>query len=87
DKEGNVEIKASPSRTSVYVNGILYSEKGRARFNLPAGQWKIELRAPGYLPQTIDLNVEQGIRYSIERKLEKDRSVGRDGKPLKTEEL
>jgi hypothetical protein len=35
----------------------------------------VELRAPGYLPQTVTLRVEQGVRYTIQRKLERDRSL------------
>ena len=83
----NVEIRVKPDNAQVYVNGLLYSNKGKAKFGLPSGPWKIELRAPGYLTQVIELNVEQGIRYTIERKLEKDQEQGPDGRPLKTEEL
>ena len=83
----NVEIRVKPDNAQVYVNGLLYSNKGKAKFGLPSGPWKIELRAPGYLTQIIELNVEQGIRYTIERKLEKDLEQGPDRKPLKTEEL
>jgi hypothetical protein len=84
---GNIDIRVSPKNAEILVNGVRYGEKGRARLNLPSGLWKIELRAPGYAPQTVDLNVDQGIRYSIERKLEKDRTVGKDGRPLKSEDL
>jgi hypothetical protein len=79
----NVVVDVQPKNASVYVNGIQYSSKGKTRFSLPAGPWKVELRAPGYVTQTIDLNVEPGIRYSIDRKLEKDASSGgrQDGVP------
>ena len=86
-KKGNVELKVSPKDAVVSVNGVEYGKAGGARLNLPAGQWRIEIRAPGHVPQVIDLNVEQGIRYTIERKLKKDQSLDRDGKPLKVEEL
>jgi hypothetical protein len=69
---GNVIVNVKPSNASVYVDGLLYSGKGKTRFNLPVGTWKLELRAPGYLPQTIELRVEQGVEYKIERKLEKE---------------
>ncbi|MFN3648369.1 MAG: PEGA domain-containing protein [Armatimonadota bacterium] len=69
---GNVIVNVKPSNASVYVDGLLYSSKGKTRFNLPVGTWKLELRAPGYLPQTIELRVEQGVEYKIERKLEKE---------------
>jgi hypothetical protein len=83
----NVQLRVKPDDAQVYVNGLLYSNRGRARFGLPIGPWKIEIRAAGYVSQTIELNVEQGIRYTIERKLEKDRGVSPDGRPLPTEDL
>lgn len=68
----NIQFKLSPKNTEVYAGGILYSKKGkRPRFNLPNGTWTLELRAPGYEPQVFDLKVEPGIKYLIERKLEK----------------
>lgn len=83
----NVQVRVSPANASVYVNGLQYSSRGRGSFSLPTGRWTIELRAPGYLPQTIDLDVDQGVRYSIERRLEKDVSVTPDGQPLQQEEI
>lgn len=83
----NVVVNVSPRNTEVYVNGLQYGRSGRTHFNLPTGVWRLELRAPGCIPQTIDLNVEQGIRYTIERRLEKDAGVRPNGKPLKIEEL
>lgn len=77
DSGENITINVSPKNTSVFVNGLLYSSKGRARFNLPIGTWKIELQAPGHSPQSLEIKVDQGIRYIIERKL--DRDPGRDG--------
>lgn len=83
----NVTLRVKPENASVYVNGILYSSRGRGHFNLPAGEWTVELRAPGYLPQTVNLRVEQGVRYTVERKLEKDRSQEPAGKRRKFEDL
>ena len=83
----NVTLRVKPENASVYVNGVLYSGRGHGHFNLPAGEWTVELRAPGYLPQTVNLRVEQGVRYTVERKLEKDRSQEPAGKRRKIEDL
>lgn len=72
EPKDNVETKVSPENTSIYVNGLLYSSKGKAHFNLPSGKWNVELRAPGYQTQTMELEVQQGQRYTIERKLERE---------------
>lgn len=83
----NVEVRVTPANASVFVNGIRYSERGRARFSLPVGQWQVELRAPGHLPEVLTLNVEQGKRYTIERRLKRDQAARPDGRPLRSEEL
>src|SRR5687768_14433305 len=60
----NIQLKVSPKNTEVYAGGLLYSKKGSSpRFNLPSGEWKIELRAPGYESQTVELKVEPGVKY------------------------
>ena len=68
----NVVVRVQPESASVYVNGILYSSRGHAPFSLPSGLWNVELRAPGYLPQVVELRVEQGVTYTVERRLQKD---------------
>ena len=68
-----MEVKVSPSSAAILVDGIGYGRKGRAKINLPEGHWTVELRAPGYLPQRVELNVLQGVHYSIDRRLEPDR--------------
>ena len=83
----NVIVKVKPDNAQIYVNGLLYSNKGRTSFDLPMGQWVVEIRAPGYLPETVTLNVQQGVRYEIERKLQKDPITDGRGRPLKVEEL
>lgn len=85
--ERNVEVRVQPDNAQVYVNGLLYSNSGKARFTLPSGPWTIEIRAPGYRTERVELAVEQGKRYKIERKLQRDETVGRDGRPLRSEEL
>jgi hypothetical protein len=70
--KGNVELKLSPKNVEVYVNGVLYGTKGNSKISLPTGMWTIEIRAEGYLTETVDLEVKQGIKYKIERKLQRD---------------
>jgi hypothetical protein len=77
DGDENVQLKFSPKDAKVYINGMLYeSKKGKARVDLPTGKWIIEIRAPGYRTEVIELNVEQGVRYGIERKLQKGEDLG-----------
>jgi len=87
EDDRNIDVRVQPDNAQVYVNGLLYSNRGKARFTLPSGPWTIEIRAPGYQTERIELSVEQGKRYKIERKLQRDETLGRDGKPLKAEEL
>ncbi|MGV3724417.1 MAG: PEGA domain-containing protein [Actinomycetota bacterium] len=83
----NVTVRVKPENARVLVNGLLYSGRGKTSFDLPVGQWTVELSAPGYRTEVIALNVEQGVRYRIERKLEKDATQDPRGKTLKVEEL
>lgn len=83
----NITVRVKPENARVLVNGLLYSGKGKTSFNLPAGVWTVEITAPGYRSEIISLNVEQGVRYRIERKLEKDPTRDQRGKALKEEAL
>jgi hypothetical protein len=85
-EDENIEVRVKPDDAQIYVNGLLYSNHGRARFTLPSGPWTVEIRAPGYQTERVELNVEQGRRYKIERKLRRDETFNRDGRPLKAEE-
>lgn len=87
EDERNIEVKVKPDDAQVYVNGLLYSNNGKARFALASGPWTVEIRAPGYQTERVELNVEPGKRYRIERKLRRDEATGRNGKPLPLEEL
>ncbi len=68
----NVELRISPVEVEVFVNGIRYSKKGNTRLTLPSGHWTIEIRSEGYLTETLALEIKQGDRYRIERKLRRD---------------
>jgi hypothetical protein len=83
----NVTVRVKPEHARVVVNGLLYSSKGKTSFDLPMGQWTVEISAPGYRTEIVNLNVEQGVRYRIERKLEKDPTQDPRGRPLKEEIL
>jgi hypothetical protein len=67
----NVQVKVSPKKAEILANGIPYGKSGRAKFNLPTGAWRIELRAEGYEPQVLELKIEPGVKYKVERKLRK----------------
>lgn len=67
----DVEVKVHPSSAHIVVNGIEYGHHGKARFRLPSGTWTVVLEAPGYEPQTIQLDIEPGRGYTIERHLVK----------------
>jgi len=82
----NILVDVSPPGTIIRVNGAEYGKNGRARFSLPEGKWRLELTAPGYVPQHIELDVQPGIRYDIRRTLERDRRADPSGKPLKSED-
>lgn len=79
---GNIEVNVSPREAEIWVNGVRYG-RGKARFSLPSGVWTMELRQPGYLPQILELTVEPGVRYKVDRKLRKDESLEPGGSPRK----
>jgi hypothetical protein len=87
EDDRNIDVRVKPDTAQVYVDGLLYSNSGKARFTLPSGPWVVELRAPGYRTERVELTVEQGKRYKIERTLQRDETFGRDGKPLQGEDL
>jgi hypothetical protein len=83
----NIVVEVTPTTAAIVVNDVPYGSGGRARLNLAEGRWRVELRAPGYVTQVIDLQVLPGVRYEIRRTLEKDRTLDPSGKPLKREDL
>lgn len=87
EDERNIEVRVKPDSAQVFVNGLLYSNSGKARFTLPSGPWTVEIRAPGYQTERVELSVEQGKRYRIDRTLLRDETFNRDGRPLRSEEL
>lgn len=84
----NIVVDVFPPDASVYVNGERYSSSGKTQFKLPTGTWKLELRAPDYDPQTVELKVEPGIGYTIRRNLQRAEqrpsrgTPGRNSRPL-----
>jgi len=83
----NIVLRIQPENARISVNGLLYSSKGKASFDLPVGTWTIEVSAPGYRSETITLNVEQGVQYTVERRLERDPTRDKRGNPLKELDL
>jgi hypothetical protein len=77
-----VVVEVSPKQAEIFANGVSYGKR-KAKLNLPAGEWLVELRAPGYETQVVKLNVEPGVKYRVEKKLHKveldiDRDRDRD---------
>ena len=68
---GNVELDVQPRDARVYVNDTLAAKSGRGTMMLPAGDYSIQIEREGYRSQTIHLDVQPGIRYRIERELQK----------------
>jgi len=67
----NIDLQMQPGDVRVYVNDTLASKTGRGAMFLPAGEYSIRIERDGYVPQTIHLQVQPGIRYQIQRKLQR----------------
>lgn len=70
-KRGNVQLHVDPKDVEVIVDGIPSAHSGRADLNLPTGTHHIEIVHPGYQPWNLDLNVQQGVRYRLDQRLER----------------
>jgi hypothetical protein len=70
-KGGNVELHVDPKDVEVIVDGIPTARSGRAVLSLPSGVHHIEVLKSGYRPWTLDLDVQQGIRYRLDQRLER----------------
>lgn len=69
--QGNVQLRVEPKDVEVYVDGTPWAKGGRAVLALPAGRHRVEIARPGYRPWAVDLDVQQGVRYRLERRLER----------------
>jgi len=81
-KHGNIQLRVDPKDVEVIVDGIPTAQGGRTAFDLPTGVHRIEVIRPGYRPWVLDLDVQQGVRYQLEQRLERlpdeERSRGAD---------
>jgi hypothetical protein len=73
--EAGLKLKVKPSDAQVFVDGYFAGEVDQfngpfQRLPLSAGQHKIEIRAPGYEPLIVDINIEafQTTTYTGELK-------------------
>jgi hypothetical protein len=67
----NVVLRIEPRNALVYVNGILMARSSRTEFSLPTGRWRLEIVAPGYRTLETDVEIQQGVQFRLERKLER----------------
>lgn len=65
----NVKLSVSPSKTWVFLNGVRIDADGRSKLALPEGRYRLEFVRPGYRTEVAELNVQNGIRYDVQRKL------------------
>ncbi len=63
-QNGLVFVSAKPDSASIYLNGTLNKSKTDTKLTIPAGQYALELRRPGYRTWKRSFNLEGG---SIER--------------------
>jgi hypothetical protein len=82
---GNVQLQIDPKDVQVEVDGIPSTNSGRAALNLPTGKHEIVVTRRGYRPWSITLDVQQGVRYRLEQKLERlpkeEQGTGADQPP------
>jgi hypothetical protein len=67
----NVALRVSPDRTAVLLNGVFVNMDGRAGLELPPGRHRLEFVRPGYRTEVAEVEVQQGLDYTVERKLSK----------------
>jgi hypothetical protein len=68
---GNVDLKVAPGDVAVLLNGRLIDMEGRGDLSLPPGKHRLEFVRPGYRTEMAELEVQQGVDYTVERKLSK----------------
>lgn len=67
---GNLELDVEPRDVEVRIDGVLATRDGHASLDLPTGTYRLEVTRPGYKPFETEVVVRQGIRYSVETRLE-----------------
>lgn len=91
--QDNVRLNVSPSKTWVFLNGVRIDADGRDKLALPEGRYRLEFVRPGYRTEVAELNVQNGIRYDVQRKLtalqpgeEADIRIDEPGRAVSVEE-
>jgi hypothetical protein len=67
----NVRLKVSPRESLVYLNGVRVEADGKETITLPPGRHRLEFVAEGRRTEIAELDIQPGIRYDVERKLQK----------------
>lgn len=71
DSKDNVDLRVSPRDSAVLLNGQLVELTGGDELELPAGKHRLEFVRPGYRTEVAELEVQSGVQYKVERKLQK----------------
>lgn len=69
---GSISVDSRPKNARVFLNGDFVGETPLAAASVPAGNYKIEIRAGGYKPYHGTLRLQAGRTVSIDRELEQD---------------
>jgi len=87
DSKDNVALRVSPKESAVLLNGQLLELRGDDDLELPAGRHRLEFVRPGYRTEVAELDVQSGVQYKVERKLQKlqkgEKDDARLEKPLR----
>jgi hypothetical protein len=67
----NVDLRVSPKESWVYLNGVRIDAQGRGKISLPPGKHRLEFVAQGRRSEMAELDVQPGVVYRVERKLQK----------------
>jgi hypothetical protein len=79
---GNLQLDIQPRDVEVRIDGVLTTRDGRASLDLPTGTYRLEVSRPGYKPFETEVVVRQGIRYTVETRLE--RQPGEEGRAARS---
>jgi hypothetical protein len=71
DGKDNIDLRVSPKESAVLLNGQLLELRGDDELELPAGHHRLEFVRPGYRTEVAELDVQSGVKYKVERKLQK----------------
>lgn len=66
-----VDLLVSPGDARVLLNGRRIDADGRDTLRLPPGRHRLDFLRPGYRSEVAEINAEAGVRYRVQRKMER----------------